>query len=66
MAEFWPEILEIVKWNDTCPCWKLKCSYKGYRRHLEHNLMHWIACFKEQCIVHYDGKLEGGYFPMPP
>jgi predicted aspartyl protease len=27
--------------------------------------MHWTACFEEQCIVHYDGKLEGGYFPRP-
>jgi hypothetical protein len=66
MAEFWPEIPEIVKRNDTCPCWKLECSCKGYRRHPEHDLMHWTACFKEQCIVHYDGKLEGGYFPVPP
>jgi transposase InsO family protein len=65
-AKFWPKIPEIVRRNDTCPCWKLECSCRGYRKHPEHDSMHWTACFEEQCMVHYDGKLEGGYFPVPP
>jgi hypothetical protein len=28
--------------------------------------MHWTACFEDQCTVHYQGKLNGGYFPKPP
>lgn len=28
--------------------------------------MHWTACFEDQCMVHYQGKLTGGYFPWPP
>jgi hypothetical protein len=66
MAQYWPQIPAVVRENDTCPCWKLKCSCRGYRRHLEHDAMHWTACFEEQCIVHYQGKLEGGRFPTPP
>jgi hypothetical protein len=66
VAQYWPQVPIIVKENDTCPCWKLECPCRGYRKHPEHDAMHWTACFEEQCIVHYQGKLEGGRFPTPP
>jgi hypothetical protein len=34
-------------------------------RHPDHDVMHWTACYEDECSTHRYGK-EGGYYPSPP
>ena len=58
MASYYPQKPKCF--DTTCPCWDPNCSCIGYRRHRFHDIMHWTACYQDDCWKH-----DKPYYPQP-
>lgn len=49
----------------TCPCEHPRCACQGYARHPKHDIRAVLGCYDNNCMTHYQGKLNYGIEPKP-
>jgi transposase InsO family protein len=58
-------VAEGIREEEQCPCNSNECACRGYARHPDHGLRTVSACYDDNCIVHYQGKIERSLEPKP-